>query len=483
MRRWTGVFVLLGALTHCSSDSKLGLPPGSPFADDAVPVSPAIAHGVAAGDVSSRSAFIWFRTNEPSEIRVEAVADEGASVRSSSVRTVEEHDFTAVVPLDGLTPGTQYRYRVMNGVDGISRDAIPRDAGSAGGEFETAPNDERSEPQAFLWSGDLGGQQHCRRPDGGYAIFDQMLKHRPSFAVLLGDLIYGDNRCPSPPNAAGSDFIASSLDGYRAKHRYQREDGSLRRFLAAVPVYAIWDDHEVRNNFSGPHEPLMPTGRQALLEYWPIGTSSEEPFRLHRKIRRGADLEVFILDTRQYRSPNSEQDGPEKTMLGPEQREWLLDGLARSAATWKVIVTSVPLSNQKGGTLQIPGNDSWARGADGTGFKTELSVIIETILERKIRNVVWLAGDVHYAQINAYDPNMDGIADFHEFICGPLSAGHGRPVRPNPDFNPTTLYSEGGFSNFGKVTVSAGALRVTILDEGGAVRYEHSIPAHRSIDQ
>ncbi|HJU06080.1 MAG TPA: alkaline phosphatase D family protein, partial [Nitrospiraceae bacterium] len=340
----------------------------------------------------------------------------------------------------------------------------------------------RSEAQTFLWSGDLGGQQQCRRPASGYAIFDEMLRRAPSFAILLGDLIYSDNRCPSPPNVAGGDFVAVSLDQFRAKHRYQREDVALGRFLAAVPVYPIWDDHEVRNNFSGPHEPLMPAGRQALLEYWPILTPTQDPFRLYRAFRRGADLEVFMLDTRQYRSANAEKDGPNKTMLGTAQRDWLLEGLARSTATWKIVVTSVPLSNQKGGTLEVPGNDSWARGGDGTGFQTELAAIVQTLLTRRIRNVVWLAGDVHYAQVNAYDPDGDGATDFHEFICGPLSAGHGRPVRPNPDLNPTTLYSEGGFSNFGAVTVDGPTLRLAIVDKGGVTHFERAFSASAYAD-
>ena len=48
-----------------------------------------------------------------------------------------------------------------------------------------------------------------------------------------------------------------------------------------------------------------------------------------------------------------------------------------------------------------------------------------TILGRKVKNVVFLAGDVHYVQANAYDPNGDGTPDFHEFMVGPLSAAPG----------------------------------------------------------
>ena len=64
-------------------------------------------------------------------------------------------------------------------------------------------------------------------------------------------------------------------------------------------MYAIWDDHEVKNDFAGPSEPLMPVGRQAFLDYWPIPPPPDEPTRLYRKVRWGKLLEVFILDTRQ----------------------------------------------------------------------------------------------------------------------------------------------------------------------------------------
>ena len=77
----------------------------------------------------------------------------------------------------------------------------------------------------------------------------------------------------------------------------------------------IWDDHDVRNNFAGPYDEQL-AGRQALREYWPIASPARDPHRLYRHVRYGADLELFILDTRQYRSRNADPDGPAKTMLG-----------------------------------------------------------------------------------------------------------------------------------------------------------------------
>lgn len=459
----------------------------SPFETSSSSWTGAVSHGIAIGDVTSDSAVVWFRTDGPAQVEVRFAtvknweqfelggAQQQSLMKTEQFSTNKEQDFTVKVPLTGLVPATRYRYDVRT----IQLAQPPGSTTiTTQGEFMTAPSSDESAPTTFLWSADLGGQHRCRDEQTGYPIFDILRAQKPDFTILLGDLIYGDDQCPSPPNASGSEFTASTLSQYRAKHRYQRGSLALQRFLASVPIWATWDDHDVRNNFSGPYDPQMPLGRQALLEYWPILTPPGDPTRLYRQLRYGADLEVFILDTRQYRSRNADLDGPNKTMLGQTQLAWLLDGLAHSTARWKLIATSVPLSTPKGGGLAMPGNDSWARGKDGTGFQTELRVIVDTILSRQIRNVVWLAGDVHYVQANAYDANGDGVIDFHEFICGPLSGASMAPLLPDPAFKPTTLFSEGGFMNFGKVTVRGTTLDVTIIDDSGKARFSYQLMAH-----
>jgi alkaline phosphatase D len=477
---------LLLSVVNCGSPSHPGLLPDSPFNKASSSLTGVVSHGVATGDVTSDAALVWLRTDGPAqvEVRFATVSNweqfelgrvhQQASVKTEQFTTKKEQDFTLKVPLEGLIPATRYRYDVRT-----IQPAQPSVSTTvtAQGEFMTAPSSGESVSATFLWSADLGGQNRCRDEQTGYPIFDTMRVQKPDFTILLGDLIYGDDTCPSPPNAPGSEFTASTLDQYRAKHRYQHGAPALQRFLSSVPIWAIWDDHEVRNNFSGRYDPQMPVGRQALLEYWPIRTPPDDPTRLYRQLRYGADLELFILDTRQYRSRNADLDGPNKTMLGQTQLAWLLDGLARSTAKWKLIATSVPLSSPKSGSLSMPGNDTWARGKDGTGFQSELRVIVDAILSRRIRNVVWLAGDVHYVQANAYDTNGDGVIDFHEFICGPLSGASPTPLVPDPAFRPTTLFSEGGFMNFGKVTVRGAILDVTIIDGSGTVRFSHRLAA------
>jgi alkaline phosphatase D len=104
-------------------------------------------------------------------------------------------------------------------------------------------------------------------------------------------------------------------------------------------------------------------------------------------------------------------------------------------------------------------------------------VIVDCILGRNVKNVVFLAGDVHYVQANAYDPNADGTPDFHEFVAGPLSAAPGRLTPASVELHPTTLVNEGGYMNFGLIRVTKSSFDVTVLDEAGATRFFHHLAA------
>lgn len=489
----------------CAPSYHPGLPPGSPFAGTEQetggttghPAPVAVALGPASGDVTKDSAVVWGRTEGPALVQVEwwpasaAVVTDGgqsdrtpsaptgsapAAMRSVPHTTSAEQDFTFKTRIEALRPATTYFYRLwampLSGAHGREQAAV-----SSLGSFRTTPRPTDATRVSFAWSGDLGGQGRCRQGEPHYPMLDRVRRLQPAFFVFLGDLIYGDESCPTPPNVPGSEKPATTLDDYRAKHRYQHGAPTLRRLLAEVPIWAIWDDHEVRNNFSGPFDPQMPAGRQALMEYWPIGVPQADGTRLYRSWRYGADVEFFLLDTRQYRSRNTDLDDARKTMLGAQQRAWLLDGVTRSTATWKIIFTSVPLSNPDKGAPTIPGNDGWARGADGRGFETELTALVDAFRTQAVRNVVWLAGDVHYVQGVAYDADTDGAPDFHEFIAGPLSARPGRLATVPPTFHPTVLFSESGYDNVGHVTVDRETLQVEIVDVDGRIRHSHTVRA------
>jgi alkaline phosphatase D len=292
----------------------------------------------------------------------------------------------------------------------------------------------------------------------------------------VGDTVYADVPCDKPGVAPGGEFRARTLGQYRARHRHQREDGPLQALLRGTSVYTIWDDHEVRNDFAGTAEPLMPLGRQALLEYWPIAPPPEEPGRLYRRFRWGRLLEIFILDTRQYRSPNAETDGPGKTMLGAAQKRWLLDAVTSSTATWKVIVSSVSLSIPAG---RPDARDSWTGASpfglpqDGAGFATERDAILDHFRKHQVKNLVFVVADVHHAELIRHHPTPEW--SFHEFVAGPLSATLGRPRPLDVGLNPRSLFARGGVFNFGEVVVDPAVLTVRLIDDTGAVMFTHTL--------
>jgi alkaline phosphatase D len=139
-------------------------------------------------------------------------------------------------------------------------------------------------------------------------------------------------------------------------------------------------------------------------------------------------MEMFLLDTRQYRDHNFGIDSPEieklgqKTMLGREQLVWLKEGLVNSGATWKIIVSSVPISIPTGADAE---RDGWCSGnceTCDTGFESEFAEILTTLKDNKLDNL-WITTDVHFASAFKYTPWEGENYSVHEIVTGPLNAG------------------------------------------------------------
>jgi alkaline phosphatase D len=423
---------------------------------------------VAVGEVSDRGAVAWIRGTNLSPVSIAYTRAGGGEERQAQVAVSSAADRTGKATLSGLESGTRYRYRANQGGTRVE------------GEFVTAPAPDSETPVTFAWSGDLGSRGHCRRVTDGYPIFRAMARVPVDFFLFVGDTIYSDHVCDGPEFVPGSGFVAKTLPQYHAKHRYNRADAGLQAYFRQTSVFAIWDDHEVANDFSGRAGPRMPTGRQAFIDYFPIVPPGEDPGRLYRRFRWGKLLEVFILDTRQYRSANSDVDGPGKTMLGRAQRRWLVEGVSGSTALWKIVVTSVSLSVPTGRGAR----DSWSNAnvwgfpdESGTGFAVERDAILRDLRGRGVKNLVFLAADVHHAELIRHHPSTEW--SFHEFIAGPLSASLGRPRPLDQALNPRSLWALGSVENFGVIAVDAASLTVRIIDVDGQLRHTHTIGPER----
>ena len=471
-----------------------GLCVGVAFAADTGGPEPSrLTHGVAAGEATATDVVVWGRCQRAGMLRV---ALDGR--RAAAVPVAAEHDFTGKVKIGELRPSTWYRYSAWCDSD---------QSVAEHGAFRTAPAPNDPAPVRFAWGGDLAGQNVCRDRTQGFPIVDLISARRPDFFVALGDMIYADDACSGVGRYGNTQVpgiaAATTLDGFWADWRYTRDDPALQRLLAATTYYAVWDDHEVVDDFGPYHdtarqplggtaEHLLPRGMAAFLDYAPMMPSP--PDRLYRNVRWGRHLELFILDTRQHRDSNLAEDVAEqpKTMLGTEQCAWLERELRHSDATWKVVVSSVPMSIPTG-TI---GRDGWADLGTHAGFERELAAILSSMWDAGLRNVLWITTDVHFAAVLRYRPiAADPAFVVHEIAVGPLNAGVFFRHQVDPTFRPEPLFLHGpavpesvtslesalGWFNFGLIEIGAdGTLVAEIVDARGQLLYRLSLPARRT---
>lgn len=387
-----------------------------------------LSHGYLTSEVSSNGALVWLRADSGS--RVALRYGKNLSLRADQV-TAEysvdpSSDDTAIIPLDGLESGSRYHYRAE--VAGKTPGPVA--------SFVTAPEPDDQGKVTFCFSGDT------RETYQPFTVMDAIRAQRPDFFLHLGDTIYADL------NGA-----AQRLEEFWAKYRRNRDDYATQRCFAETSVYAVWDDHEVANDYS-PLHPLAPIGRKAFLDYWPIRRPASEPERIFRSVQWGASVELFLLDTRQYRNPNR------SSMLGRTQKEWFFDALAKSSATFKFIGTSVPMA---GG-----GGDRW------DGYPKEREEILRFIMQKKLRGVSFISADMHCASITRV-PGSGGLIDI---TAGPLGAPLNRIT--NSANRRYEFFLAENF-NFAKVTVDLKAhpaeARVEFIDQDNRVFHRRKISA------
>jgi alkaline phosphatase D len=423
---------------------------------------PYISHGTTSGEVTDTSAVLWTRTSQPATVRFEVSED--ASFKKPIVKTekaTSKHDLTVQVKITRLKPDTLYYYRVQ---------ALPGSY-QVSGTFKTAPAENELKPLTIVWGGDTGGQGKIPP----FKAFSAMADLKPDFFLFSGDTIYADNATPAVPNPP-----SKNIEDFWAKYKENRTDSNLRKLFQSTSTYAIWDDHEVINDFSGPFEPLTSTGFQAFTDYWPMLEERSSSGKLYHKFSWGDTVDLFILNNRSYRDPNTKLDGQDKTMLGQEQLEWLKKELLRSDAQVKLIASSVPISIPTG---KPNARDGWANGDnlnpnDKTGYEHEFAKISKFIVENKIKNVNFVTADVHFADIIQYDPDHNGTVDYRELASGPIGAGVGQPPTLDPTFGPERIYAEGGFFNFGVIKIDPGQKQMTveIRDENSNVHFQRDFP-------
>jgi alkaline phosphatase D len=461
---------------------------------------PSVPFGVQSGDVLTDRAIIWSRTDRPAQMLVEFSLDEGfkKSWRIGGPLALASNDFTVRVDQPGLPSEQQIFYRVtfrdLNARRAVSEPVV--------GHFRTAPSSRRD--ILFAWSGDTVGQGWGINLEwGGMRIFETMRKLNLDFFIHSGDTIYADGPLKAEVKLDDGRIwknvvtpekskVAETLREYRGNYRYNLQDQNLLRFNAEVPQLVQWDDHEVRNNwYPGQRleddrytvkscDILAARGRRAFLEYVPIRTDSAVSGRIYRAFNYGPSLEVIMLDERSYRGPNTANrqrtESSETAFLGTGQLSWVKRRLLLSKATWKIMSSDMPI-----GLIVKDGKTAFENAANGNGpalgRELEIADLLRYIKRERIKNVVWLTADVHYAAAHYYDPSRARFTDFRgfwEFIAGPLNAGTFGPGELDDTFGPEVRFNSvkrgmkpnrppsEGLQFFGTVRIDARTTAMTV---------------------
>jgi alkaline phosphatase D len=384
--------------------------------------------GVASGCPQPESLVLWTRLApeplngggmEPVRVEVqwEIAHDERFHdvIQQGSVWTAQEVGHSAHVEVQGLEPGRWYWYRFM-----------VRNEVSPVGRTRTAPAANASLDRFRLA---VGSCQHYEQ--GYFSAYRHMAEDDVELVVFVGDYIYesswGDNLVR---RHAGPE--PQTLVEYRNRYAQYRTDPDLQRMHALVPWLVTWDDHEVDNDYANDQsEHLDPqfllrraAAYQAYYEHMPLRHSARPRgpnLRLYDRYPFGQLMQLYLLDDRQYRSPQvcprpgiggsavvqpahcPDLRDPQRTLLGADQERWLLEALSASPARWNVLAQQTlmaQLDRQPG-----PEQAFWTDGWDG--YPAARERLMSFLAARRPSNPLVIGGDVHSHWVCDLKPEFD----------------------------------------------------------------------------
>jgi alkaline phosphatase D len=346
-------------------------------------------NGPMLGCVTDRSAKVWVRTLNEADVQVVVTRPKNLAdpIRSRVVHATRDADFTAEVEIDRLEPLTQYHYAVLvNGRQGDGR-IFP---------FRTTAKQGAASKFRIAFGGGAGYVPPNER------MWDTMKALKPDALLLLGDNVYIDQ--PESP----------AMQHYTYYRRQARPE--YVHLISTTPVYAIWDDHDFgTNDCSGGPLPDTPAWKpkvwKVFCNNWvnPVEGRPGLPgcwFDFHI-----GDVHFIMLECRYYRNPEGTKEHP-KSMLGPEQKKWLLETVQKSRGTFKVLCSSVPWTFYAKGDSP----DTW------NGYREERDEIFDFLAENRIGGVVLMSADRHRSDL--WRIERDNGCALYEFNSSRLTNQH-----------------------------------------------------------
>jgi alkaline phosphatase D len=402
-------FLTAGAAVLGAASAQLWLPAAARSAETPLPDG-VFSLGVASGDPLPDGVVLWTRLapdplngggmpDRVVPVEWEVAEDERfrGTVRRGVAQARPAYGHSVHVDVRGLRPGRSYWYRFRAGGQL-----------SPAGRTRTAPHRHSAGGTVRLALASCQNWQH-----GWFTPYADMLAQDPDVVLFVGDYIYESVPSATAPRRHEGAGEPYTLTQYRNRYAQYRTDPDLAAMHAGAPFVVTFDDHEVDNDFAGgiPQDPDKQTQEaftarlaaayQAYYEHMPVRASAVPTgarIRMHRRLEFGRLARLNVLDTRQYRSDQATSQAgaldPSRTMLGADQKRWLLDSLHGSPARWNLIASQIMLAETD---LLVGAGKQWFYDA-WDGYQAERNQFLKEF--RSVRNPVVLTGDRHLTMVS-----------------------------------------------------------------------------------
>lgn len=343
--------------------------------------------------------MLWVQTNNAAKVQFAYWAKNNPAQKFlTETHTTQKQDaFTAHLIADQVLPGNVYEYELL-----INDQPVKLDYPTT---FQTQTLWQwRTEPPAFKVA--TGSCSYVNEPDydrpgtpygADYQLFTSIHQQRPDLMLWLGDNTY----------LREPDWYTRT--GFLHRYTHTRSLPELQPLLASTHHYAIWDDHDYGPNDSDGSFIHKDMARDIFALFWGNPSYGLPGKGGITSQFRWADVDFFLLDNRYFRTSNNLKAG-EKTLLGDAQFDWLINALATSDATFKIVAI--------GGQVltTYTGNETYVNICP-----EERTRLLRRIDEEGIKNIVFLTGDRHHTELSKV-VNKSGNS-VYDLTVSPLTSG------------------------------------------------------------
>ena len=307
-----------------------------------------------------------------------------------SIQVDDSTDFAGQIKLTDLQSNSEYQIKLITGDKKSLQNTIE-------GKFKTAATAKESVPVNFMVTTCHEYNDQDDPQGGGFKIFNRMLELNPDFLVHTGDVIYHDQ-------------LSKNLALARWNWQRMTSLSNAVAFYKQVPCYFMKDDHDTWMNDCHPKTVTKFMGdftfNQGLELFKQQVPNSELPYRT---FRWGKDLQIWLVDGREYRTSETLPDGPDKTIWGIEQMKWFKETYQSSDATFKILISATPIIG--------PDRPQKKDNHSNKSFSYEGDMIRNLIAGHE--NTIIICGDRHWQYVSQH--RQTGT---YEFACGPASNEH-----------------------------------------------------------